>query len=209
MLRMTSVHDANMGISSASIAGSVFMFHDALECIPIKYCLLLWRQLDMRFLVRECTKELEVLCRLNCSKAEFVIFDSVSKTTSYDFCNRIYDNDNDNTKYRAIRDGNKTRIRWGPDPQTQIDWGIPELTGDGDGDGESPNYETGDGAGDMSILYIFIKLCNFYAQFIMAKNPQIPVGIPDPHWGRGWGCKSIPQWGWGGDGDEDEKRGWG
>ncbi|GJZ76980.1 hypothetical protein Tco_0641652 [Tanacetum coccineum] len=76
MLRMTSVHDANMGISSASIAGSVFMFHDALECIPIKYCLLLWRQLDMRFLVRGCTKELEVLCRLHWSKAEFIIFDS-------------------------------------------------------------------------------------------------------------------------------------
>ncbi|GKD31923.1 hypothetical protein Tco_1242701 [Tanacetum coccineum] len=60
----------------ASIAGSVFMFHDALECIPIKYCLLLWRQLDMRFLVRGCTKELEVLCRLHWSKAEFIIFDS-------------------------------------------------------------------------------------------------------------------------------------
>ncbi|GJU71852.1 hypothetical protein Tco_1263257 [Tanacetum coccineum] len=45
------------------------------------------------------------------------------------------------------KDGNKTRTRWGPDPQTRIDWGIPELTGDGDGDGESPNYETGDGAG--------------------------------------------------------------
>ncbi|GJV05568.1 hypothetical protein Tco_1343224, partial [Tanacetum coccineum] len=43
------------------------------------------------------------------------------------------------------RDGNKTRTRWGPDPQTRIDWGIPELTGDGDGDGESPDYETGDG----------------------------------------------------------------
>ncbi|GKC94184.1 hypothetical protein Tco_1159626 [Tanacetum coccineum] len=43
------------------------------------------------------------------------------------------------------RDGNKTRNRWGPDPQTRIDWGIPELTGDGDG--ESPNYDTGDGAG--------------------------------------------------------------
>ncbi|GJV78943.1 hypothetical protein Tco_1514813 [Tanacetum coccineum] len=64
------------GISSASIAGSVFMFHDALECIPIKYCLLLWRQLDMNFLVRGCTKELEVLCRLHWSKAEFIIFDS-------------------------------------------------------------------------------------------------------------------------------------
>ncbi|GKC81817.1 hypothetical protein Tco_1137534, partial [Tanacetum coccineum] len=46
-----------------------------------------------------------------------------------------------------FKDGNKTRTRWGPDPQTRIDWGIPELTGDGDGDGESPNYETGDGAG--------------------------------------------------------------
>ncbi|GJS24839.1 hypothetical protein Tco_0453471 [Tanacetum coccineum] len=76
MLRMTSVHDANMGISSASIAGSVFMFHDALECIPIKYFLLLWRQLDMRFLVHGCTKELEVLCRLHWSKAEFINFDS-------------------------------------------------------------------------------------------------------------------------------------
>ncbi|GKC91829.1 hypothetical protein Tco_1152478 [Tanacetum coccineum] len=48
---------------------------------------------------------------------------------------------------KAQRDGNKTRTRWGPDPQTRIDWGIPELTGDGDGDGESPNYKTGDGAG--------------------------------------------------------------
>ncbi|GKG47238.1 hypothetical protein Tco_0504435, partial [Tanacetum coccineum] len=28
------------------------------------------------------------------------------------------------------RDGNKTRIRRGPDPQTGIDWGILELTGD-------------------------------------------------------------------------------
>ncbi|GKA35226.1 RNA-directed DNA polymerase, eukaryota [Tanacetum coccineum] len=31
------------------------------------------------------------------------------------------------------------------------------------------------------------------------------MGIPDPHWGRGWGCKSIPRWGWrwgkNGDGD--------
>ncbi|GJZ79036.1 reverse transcriptase domain, reverse transcriptase zinc-binding domain protein [Tanacetum coccineum] len=43
------------------------------------------------------------------------------------------------------RDGNKTRTRWRPDPQTRIDWGIPELNGDGDG--ESPNYETGDGTG--------------------------------------------------------------
>ncbi|GJW90802.1 hypothetical protein Tco_0168355 [Tanacetum coccineum] len=49
-----------------------------------------------------------------------------------------------------FRDGNKTRTRRGPDPQTRIDWGIPELTGDGDGDGESPNYETGDEA-DMGI----------------------------------------------------------
>ncbi|GKC61012.1 putative reverse transcriptase domain-containing protein, partial [Tanacetum coccineum] len=61
--------------SSASIARSVFMFYDALECIPIKYCLLLWRQLDMRFLVRGCTEELEALCRLHWSKAEFIIFD--------------------------------------------------------------------------------------------------------------------------------------
>ncbi|GJR16524.1 hypothetical protein Tco_0799176 [Tanacetum coccineum] len=30
----------------------------------------------------------------------------------------------------------------------RVDWGIPELTGDGDRDGESPNYETGDGAGE-------------------------------------------------------------
>ncbi|GJV83916.1 hypothetical protein Tco_1523814 [Tanacetum coccineum] len=45
------------------------------------------------------------------------------------------------------RDGNETRTRWGPDPQTRIDWGIPELTGDGDEDEESPNYEIGDGAG--------------------------------------------------------------
>ncbi|GKG56656.1 hypothetical protein Tco_0579980, partial [Tanacetum coccineum] len=37
--------------------------------------------------------------------------------------------------------------RWGPDLQTRIDWGIPELTEDGDGDGESLNYEIGDGAG--------------------------------------------------------------
>ncbi|GKG52826.1 hypothetical protein Tco_0549938, partial [Tanacetum coccineum] len=37
--------------------------------------------------------------------------------------------------------------RWGPDPQTGIDWGIPELIGDGDGDGESLNYDTGDGVG--------------------------------------------------------------
>ncbi|GJW64630.1 hypothetical protein Tco_0116514 [Tanacetum coccineum] len=58
-------------------------------------------------------------------------------------------NQSDQSKGTAARDGNKTRTRWGPDPQTQIDWGIPELTGDGDGDGdgESPNYETGDGAG--------------------------------------------------------------
>ena len=33
------------------------------------------------------------------------------------------------------------------DPQTQIDWGIPELTGDVDGDEEYLNYELGDGAG--------------------------------------------------------------
>ncbi|GKE27765.1 hypothetical protein Tco_1443149, partial [Tanacetum coccineum] len=55
-----------------------------------------------------------------------------------------------NMKHRILQnvdpwDGNKTRTRWGPDPQTRIDWGIPELTGDEDGDGESPNYETGDG----------------------------------------------------------------
>ncbi|GKD53575.1 ribonuclease H-like domain-containing protein, partial [Tanacetum coccineum] len=47
------------------------------------------------------------------------------------------------------RDGNKTRTRWRPDPQTRIDWGISELTGDGDGDGESLNYETEDGAGKL------------------------------------------------------------
>ncbi|GJR32240.1 hypothetical protein Tco_1108472 [Tanacetum coccineum] len=47
---------------------------------------------------------------------------------------------------RTGRDDNKTRTRRGPDPQTRIDWVIPELTGDGDGDGESPNYETGDEA---------------------------------------------------------------
>nr|GEU31566.1 hypothetical protein [Tanacetum cinerariifolium] len=45
------------------------------------------------------------------------------------------------------RDGNKTRTRWGPDPQARIDWEIPKLTGDGDGDEESLNYD-GDGDGD-------------------------------------------------------------
>ncbi|GJR42360.1 hypothetical protein Tco_1310463 [Tanacetum coccineum] len=43
------------------------------------------------------------------------------------------------------RDRNKTRTRRRSDPQTQIDWGIPELTGDGNG--EYPNCEIGDGAG--------------------------------------------------------------
>ncbi|GKD75490.1 RNA-directed DNA polymerase, eukaryota [Tanacetum coccineum] len=39
-----------------------------------------------------------------------------------------------------------------------------------------------------------------------AKNLRIPVGIPDPHWGRGWGCNSIfPRWG-NGDGDGDGMR---
>ncbi|GJR85461.1 hypothetical protein Tco_0209472 [Tanacetum coccineum] len=47
----------------------------------------------------------------------------------------------------SLVNDNKTRTRWGPDPQTRIDWGIPELTEDEDGDEESPNYETGDGAG--------------------------------------------------------------
>ncbi|GKE22827.1 hypothetical protein Tco_1434339 [Tanacetum coccineum] len=52
----------------------------------------------------------------------------------------------------------------------------------------------------------------------MAKNPRIPVGIPDPHWG--WGSSipigdgdgdvnRFPDGDKDGDGDEAEKRGWG
>ncbi|GJX94965.1 ribonuclease H-like domain-containing protein [Tanacetum coccineum] len=56
-----------------------------------------------------------------------------------------YKTDFEVLKPDPTRDGNKTRTRRRSDPQTRIDWGIPELIGDGDG--ESPNYETGDGAG--------------------------------------------------------------
>nr|GEY03203.1 CBS domain-containing protein CBSCBSPB3 isoform X2 [Tanacetum cinerariifolium] len=44
----------------------------------------------------------------------------------------------------ANRDDKEILTRWGPDPQTQFDSGILELTGDGCG--ESPNYESRDGA---------------------------------------------------------------
>ncbi|GKC86670.1 hypothetical protein Tco_1147319 [Tanacetum coccineum] len=87
---------------------------------------------------------------------------------------------------------NKTRTRWRPDPQTQIDWGIPELTGDGDGDEESPNHETGDGARMRKI----------------SESPWgslIPIGDGDGNVNRfpdGDGDGD-------GDGDEAEKRGWG
>ncbi|GJS02842.1 hypothetical protein Tco_0319350 [Tanacetum coccineum] len=47
----------------------------------------------------------------------------------------------------SLRDGNKTRTRRGLDPHTRIDWGISELTEDGDGDGESLDYETEDWTG--------------------------------------------------------------
>ncbi|GJZ12001.1 hypothetical protein Tco_0546760 [Tanacetum coccineum] len=35
------------------------------------------------------------------------------------------------------------------------------------------------------------------------------MGIPDPHWGRGWDVNRFPVGDGDGDGDEAEKRGWG
>ncbi|GJT84612.1 polyadenylate-binding protein 2-like protein, partial [Tanacetum coccineum] len=50
------------------------------------------------------------------------------------------------TKY-PVRDGNKTRTRWGPDIRTHFDRGIPELIEDRDGDGESLILKMDMGAG--------------------------------------------------------------
>ncbi|GKF33969.1 hypothetical protein Tco_0107169 [Tanacetum coccineum] len=72
--------------------------------------------------------------------------DKVSKTVD-EMMTRLDDFVRSEEAFSSTRDGNKTRTRWGPGPQTRIDRGISELTEDGDGDGESPNYETGDGAG--------------------------------------------------------------
>nr|GEU51278.1 hypothetical protein [Tanacetum cinerariifolium] len=68
----------------------------------------------------------------------------------------LYDSDD------VIRDGNKTRTRQRPDPQTRIDWGIIELTGrkilespwgspilNGDGDGDEKQSSDVDGDGDV------------------------------------------------------------
>ncbi|GJY24716.1 hypothetical protein Tco_0398374 [Tanacetum coccineum] len=87
-------------------------------------------------------------------------------------------------------DVNKTRTRLGPDLQTRIDWGIPELTGDGDGDGESPNYEIWDGAG-LGITEI------------PGPGSLIPIGDRDGDVNR------FPDGDGDGDGDEAKKRGWG
>ncbi|GJT04420.1 hypothetical protein Tco_0838882 [Tanacetum coccineum] len=87
----------------------------------------------------------------------------------------------------SFRDDNKTRTRWGPDPQTRIDWGIPELTGDGDGDGESPNYETGDRD-------------NINPR---RKIPESPWGSPIPVRDGDEDVNRFPD----GDGDDVEKRG--
>ncbi|GJZ77177.1 hypothetical protein Tco_0641849 [Tanacetum coccineum] len=89
---------------------------------------------------------------------------------------------------RYARDVNKTRTRLRPDPQTRIDWGIPELTGDGDGDGESLNYETGDGAG--------------------RKIPESPWGSPIPIGDEDGDGKQFPNEDGDGDGDEAHKWGW-
>ncbi|GJW09996.1 hypothetical protein Tco_1575823 [Tanacetum coccineum] len=95
----------------------------------------------------------------------------------------------------GIRDGNKIRTRWGPDPQIRIDWGIPELTRDGDGDGESPNYETGDGD-------------NINPR-PRRKIPQSPWGSPIPIGDGDGDVSQFPDGGGDGDGDEAEKQGWG
>ncbi|GJY81935.1 hypothetical protein Tco_0494686 [Tanacetum coccineum] len=67
---------------------------------------------------------------------------------------------------------------------TRIDWGILELTGDGDGDGESPNYETG------------------------RKIPESPWGSPIPIGDGDGDVNRFPDGDGDGDGDEAEKRGW-
>ncbi|GJV27584.1 hypothetical protein Tco_1384032 [Tanacetum coccineum] len=92
-------------------------------------------------------------------------------------------------------DVNKTRTRWGPDPQTRIDWGIPELTGDEDGDGdrESPNYETGDGDN--------INLRPRRKIFESPWGSPILIGDGD--------VNRFPDEDGDGDEDEAEKRGWG
>ncbi|GKA05540.1 hypothetical protein Tco_0684660 [Tanacetum coccineum] len=87
----------------------------------------------------------------------------------------------------SLRDGNKTRTRRGLDPQTRIDWGISELTGDGDGDGESLNYETGDGAG--------------------RKILESPWGSPIPIGDGDVDEKRFPNGDGDEDGDEAHKRG--
>ncbi|PWA40691.1 Homeodomain-like protein [Artemisia annua] len=56
-------------------------------------------------------------------------------------------------------DGKRIRTRWRPDSQTRFDWGIPELTGDGEspeilnrgwgGDGGESPIPIGDGDGDV------------------------------------------------------------
>ncbi|GJY37213.1 DNA topoisomerase 6 subunit A [Tanacetum coccineum] len=95
----------------------------------------------------------------------------------------------------VIRDDNKTRTRWGLDPQTRIDWGIPELTGDGDGDEKSPNYETGDGD-------------NINPR-PRRKIPESPWGSPIPIGDGDGDVNRFPDGDGDGDGDEAEKRGWG
>ncbi|GJY87231.1 reverse transcriptase domain-containing protein [Tanacetum coccineum] len=126
-------------------------------------------------------------------------------------CVRMFPEESDKiymkwTDYNAVqayaagtRDGNKTRTRWGPDPQTRIDCGIPELTGDGDG--ESSNYKTGDGEG-MGITEI-------PGPYIWQKIPESPWGSPIPIGDGDGDVNRFPDGDGDGDGDEAKKRGWG
>ncbi|GJV01156.1 hypothetical protein Tco_1334725 [Tanacetum coccineum] len=75
--------------------------------------------------------------------------------------------------------------RWGPDPQTRFDWGIPELTGDEDRDEECLNYETEDDGGDVIMEY-FMKIRK-KARILELKQRHLKVTVltsytPYPSW---------------------------
>nr|GEU35202.1 RNA-directed DNA polymerase, eukaryota, reverse transcriptase zinc-binding domain protein [Tanacetum cinerariifolium] len=149
------------------------------KVVPIKINVMAWKLrfdfLPTRLNLSRRDLELESILCPNCNK-------EVESTIHIFFaCSMVRD------LYHKIAswDGNKTRTRRKPNPQTRIDWRIPELIEDGDGDGESLNYETRDGAG--------------------RKIPEFPWGSPIPIGDEDGDGKRFPNGHGDGDGDEAHK----